>query len=112
MIFQPVGTGFTVDTATSIVIAEALVGGGLDNGAGFPTTGTTDISGHYGFRDDVALAGLGSHILSSVGDVTFSVTAPFSVSDFDLVAQWPVFDTGATCGVFSLSNALTVKFRR
>ena len=57
VIFKPVGT-FSVDTTLSSVAAETLVGGGMDNGAGFPTTGTTDISGHYGFRDDLAIAGV------------------------------------------------------
>jgi len=79
VIFEPIGTGFSVDTANTSVTAEALVGGGVDGGAGFPTSGTTDISGHYGFRDDISIVdagnvpivGLGSHILSSVGDVTF-----------------------------------------
>jgi hypothetical protein len=79
VIFEPVGTGFSIDTANSSVAAEALVGSGVDGGAGYPTSGTTDISGHYGFRndisivdvDDVPIVGLGSHILSSVGDVSF-----------------------------------------
>jgi hypothetical protein len=79
VIFGPVGTGFSVDTANTSVAAETLVGAGVDNGVGFPTAGTTDISAHYGFRDDVsivdeidvAIPGLGSHVLSSVGDVSF-----------------------------------------
>lgn len=86
VIFEPVGTGFSVDTANSSVAAETLAGGGMDNGAGFPTTGTTDISGHYSFRDDVAIAGLGSHILSSVGDLTFAgVTHLGVVGNSDLL---------------------------
>ncbi len=87
VIFEPVGTGFSVDPANSSVAAETLVGGGMDNGAGFPTTGTTDISGHYGFRDDLAIVGvLATHILSSVGDLTFGgVTTTDVVGNGDLL---------------------------
>jgi hypothetical protein len=67
--FDPVGVSFLVDPLNSTVSAEAMVGGGVDQGATFPTSGTTDISGHYGFVGDVAIANVGSHIVSSVGDV-------------------------------------------
>jgi hypothetical protein len=83
VIWGVVGSNFSVVTASSTVTAEQLVGGGVDGGAGFPTSGTTDISGHYGFRDDLAITDLGSYILSSVGDVTAGGTTNIDVVGVD-----------------------------
>jgi hypothetical protein len=67
--FDPVGVSFLVDPLLTTVTAQVLVGGGVNLGANYPPSGTTDISGHYGFRGNVAIANVGSHIVSSSGDV-------------------------------------------
>ena len=72
-----------VDRSSSSAIASALVGAGANDAladfGGVPNS-LVDVSGHWGFRSGIAVGGLGSNLLGSVGDL-FPATDVLGVQD-------------------------------
>ena len=61
-----------IDKDLSQVLAESFVGAGSAQAtADLTTADGLDVSGHYAYKGDLNVDGLGLHILSSVGDVNF-----------------------------------------
>ncbi len=90
-------TGLTwdiTDAAVSLSATSALIatGSGL---VGIGATGDTDLSGEWGFRDDLTAAPLGSFIMSSVGDVLDGV---------DSLGPGDRFDTDPALNLFGPSS--------
>ena len=60
------------DRSLSQVLAESFVGAGSAQATSdLSTADGLDVSGHYAYKGDLNVDGLGMHILSSVGDVNF-----------------------------------------